>query len=39
MDELAEIVGLSAVLCGVVLHGESRTLSILNMSSLTELHP
>lgn len=38
MDELAKIVGLSAVLCGVVLHGESRILSILDMSSLTELH-
>lgn len=39
MDELAEIMGLSAFLCGVVLHGESRALSILDMSSLIELHP
>lgn len=39
MDELAEIMGLRAFLCGVVVHGEPRALSILDMSSLTELHP
>lgn len=39
MDKLVEIMGFSATLFGVVQHGESRALSILDMSSLTELHP
>lgn len=39
MDELVEIMGFGALLFEVVLHGESRALSILDMSSLDELHP